>query len=366
MNPEVLSQLILLVASLASWQIDAHKHSLSYNGVRPHYVKRHVAKTYMTKLTRTNLTPRLLCLLFFAALLAPMCSSTANAQSVSGPATVSSSQSCDSSPFATDPLHIPAMGTIYLRLNNQQEQVSTVTTYFQNPITGVCQLLGATSPTYNTWTKLGDYEVSQDNGELTALGQGLSAGPYQATITLLILPKDSLCDPLSGCTVDYRGYSGLLQPLQVSTATDTVDVYIAKPITGVGYSRVDYYADSQFMYGSAELEPFNRAYLSGGIHNITIQVLFKNGEVLNVRQTINMGYDFTGQLWLKSLSYREHDSFLLFLIPAGIILALSSLLALLRVVYLRRRYKINHGLNHYAYRETDNQKQDKNDHVVVG
>jgi hypothetical protein len=263
--------------------------------------------------------------------------------------------------------HVSFTGDVYIRLSNNTETTAPVTTYFQSYQEGACHEIGTVTPQYGQWTKLGSYSGSSDqSGSLVMIGTRLGAAPYAAVAQLLVLPDPTLCMPTQDCSVTYEGYKATLQPQQISTATDQIAVYVAQPIQGVGYSKVSYYADSTYLYSGTALKPFNRNYLPGGIHTVTTTISLKNGDVLNSDQKIDMGGDPLASLVVKSFIYRSHNKALLFVGVGLIVITFVTLLGAARFVYKRRRYKINHGLNHLSEQPAEDNTDSENTPTHIG
>lgn len=264
--------------------------------------------------------------------------------------------------FSTYISNLPTQGFMYIKLANQQEVESKFTLYFENNNTGQCQLLGQVAPTYSSWLKLGYYHLQWSSGNFVAVGNSLSSGAYQAAVSILMITNPSICNPLNGCIITFNGFKGTLEPQQLSDATSELGIYSMRPLQNTSYSQVSYYADGEYVYGSNKLTPFNRDYLSGGQHSIIIQVLYKNGDLLNIHQSINMGTDYTGRLWITSIAYREHDQLLLFLVPSLIFMVILSIAGIIHNTYRRHLYRKQHGLDSYI----DAPGPEDHNHVVIG
>ncbi len=255
---------------------------------------------------------------------------------------------------------------LYIKLNNVNEHSSSVTVYFQSFSDSQCHLIGTNSPSYGGWSKVGDYNLDTTHGgSFVVAGNGLGALPYQAVASLLILPNPAVCTPSANCQVTYQGYKGVLSPQIISGATDEVAVYLASPLSGVDYNKVTYYSDNQFLYASTRLQPINRGYLDGGLHNISIQVDLSDQQTLTINQTINMGTDYTGTLFIKSLIYRTRNKALVFIIPTLVFVIILELLWIARLVYKHRLFKVEHGLNQLSKHGKDD-KTDPTDNVISG
>lgn len=243
--------------------------------------------------------------------------------------------------------YIPS-GRAYLKLNYQNNPLE-LSLYLNNYSNNQCNFIGRATANSNTWTYVGN--ISTPSKDIIIQGLNVGAAPYQAAVQLLIIPNNQ-CDPTTACSVKYAGLNGLLQLDDsniLSAATNQIAIYGLKPINGVGVKSVAYYSDAQgdLLYTSSKLNPINRNYLGGGVHNLQIQVQLDNGQTIYVNQTIDMGVDWTGTLYLKSLIYRNSGPAAVFII-VGIILILSLLiLSLSRLIYKRRLQNELHGLNRY-------------------
>jgi hypothetical protein len=222
--------------------------------------------------------------------------------------------------------------------------------YLNNYSAGVCTSVGNVTVNSNTWVYVGN--ISTKSNDVIVQGNDISAAPYQAAVNLLVVP-DNQCTPITNCTVSYGNLTGQLQLDSsniLSGATDQIAVYGLKPISGVGISSVGYYSDGQksILYSSKSLKPFDKNYLDGGLHNTQTQIKLNNGQSIYVNQTIDMGIDRTGTLFLKSLIYRNSGSAAIFIVVGIAVVIFLIILGLMRLLYKRRQTNKFHGL--YAYR----------------
>jgi hypothetical protein len=239
-------------------------------------------------------------------------------------------------------------GKAYLELNYQSSPIN-LSLYINNYNGNQCSLIGNVLVNSNTWVYVGN--ISSSSNDVIVQGLGIGAAPYQAAAKLLIVPNNQ-CVPTNACNVNYDGLSGVLQLDDsniLSGATDQIAVYGLKPISGIKVSSVNYYVDSQksLLYTSKTLGHFNRNYLDGGIHSIQSQIKLANNQTIFANQTIDMGVDWTGTLFLKSLIYRNSGSAAVFIITGICVLILFILLALTRFIYKRHQADKFHGLDSY-------------------
>ncbi len=255
--------------------------------------------------------------------------------------------------------YIPT-GRAYLKLNYQSSPIK-LSLYINNYSNSQCNFIGVANVSPNSWVYIG--QISQSSNDIIIQGSDIQVAPYQAAAQLMVVPNNQ-CTPVTNCTVSYAGLSGILQLDDsniLSGATDQIAVYGLKTLGGVGVKSVSYYADNQgdLLYSSSSLRPINRNYLSGGIHNIQLQIKLNNGQTIYVNQTIDMGIDWTGTLYLKSLIYRNSGSAAIFIIVGITLLLFVILLALARFVYKRRRTNKFHGLSNYHQPAPGRAKDDR-------
>lgn len=259
----------------------------------------------------------------------------------------------------------PLSGTVYAQLSNKSENPGAVTIYFQSLTDYSCEKVGQpTSVNTNSWTLVGNYKISDgQSAALVASGDNLQGQPYAALIKLLIVPDQSLCNPLN-CIIKYQGQDGLLSPKIISSATDEVAAYRLDPIDGLTPTRVDYYDNGTFIYSSKKIEDVNKNYLPGGKQTITATAFFNNNEQFTVTSNIDMGPDYTYTQYLKSQYYRSHNKALFVAVVGGIVGLVVGAMWLIRYIYKKRKFIKDHGLdeNHYSPDEVD----DSEDDVVVG
>ncbi len=263
-----------------------------------------------------------------------------------------------------DSLSQPISGNIYARLPSGDGS-SIVYLYSETISANSCQLLGASKISSARWIFIGNSSSPITN--IMIEGQGLNAEPYAAVVDLLVVPNPDICTPVVTCNLNYQGDLGYLQPILLSNTTDQIAVYEAKSITDVRFSSINYYADGTFLYASTQLKPINRDYLPGGTHSVFIQVNFVNKEKININQTINNGVDWSGSLRLRSDFYRSQNKFIFALVLVLIVIVICLIIWLLRIIYKRHEFKIDHGIDEYEASDMINHSNDHdNNPPVVG
>jgi len=262
-----------------------------------------------------------------------------------------------------DSLSQSISGNIYARLPAGASP-SAVYLYSEKLSDTSCQLIGAAKVFSSRWIFIGSSTSPINNIMLN--GQGLSAQPHAAVVDLLSVPNSSICTPVVVCNINYQGDKGYLQPSLLSNTAGQIAVYEAKSITDVRFTGINYYADGSFLYSSTQLKPINRNYLPGGKHSIFIQVNFVNGEKININQVVNNGVDWSGGLRLRSNFYRSHNKFIFGGVLVCILIVMILILWLIRIIYKRHEFKIDHGIDEYEASDMINHSDDPdNNHPVV-
>ncbi len=288
--------------------------------------------------------------------------------SINALSSIGSCSTTSNSSYSTTMQQLPESGSIYVRLSNNLETSSNLTLYFQSLSTGKCNLIGTAIAKYGSWTKIGSFNNSNNKygGLFIIYGNGLGAEPYASVAKLLILPDPSLCTPTTNCNIDYNGYTASLTPKIISGASDQIAIFLASSIVDAKINSIGYYDNNQYVYGRTTFAPFNNNYLQGGKHNTSVQIVFNNGETLSINKTVNMGTDYTGMLYLRSMLYRSHNKALLVGLAIAIILAILVIIWLARKVHRHRNYIKEHGLLDYKAPPPIPKPEDDSNKPIVG
>jgi hypothetical protein len=263
-----------------------------------------------------------------------------------------------------DSLNQSISGSVYVRLPAGANP-SIVYLYSETMSDTRCQLIGGAKAFSGHWTFLAN---ASDVSNIMLQGQGLNAQPYSAVANLLVVPIASICEPVIVCNTTYQGINSSLTPNLLSNTTDQIAVYQANPVTDIRRSSINYYADGTFLYSATQLKPINHDYLPGGTHAVFIQVSFLNGEKININQSVNNGVDWSGGLRLRSDFYRSHNKLVFAAAVSGVIVLLILGLWVVRILYKRHEFKIDHGLDEYEDKDMIGPKDDQNNDppVVIG
>ncbi len=249
--------------------------------------------------------------------------------------------------YGTPVSELPSSGMAYIKLGNSDEPDQQVQVYQQNINDNSCSLVGTVNATFKQWTKLGNFN-SVPNSVFVVSGNNLSALPYQAAATILLLPDSSICEPVIQCQIDLNGNKVVILPKTLSGNTDQVAVQEIQPLTGTKTATVNYYSNNVYLYSSKSVKPVDHRYLGSGINNINIKITLESGQVVYIYQTINMGNDPTGYYTFRSFLFRKHGETLFALVFIILIILVLSLLAVARYIYKKRRYNKTHGITKYA------------------
>jgi hypothetical protein len=252
-------------------------------------------------------------------------------------------------------------GTIYVKIP-YRTNTQPVSIYFQAFSNNNCASLGTENVSYGLWTKIGSLnqeQIGNFGGTFIAQSTNISAAPYQAALDILIVQNPNTCNPTLACNISYDGYTGYIQPSLISEATDQIAVFLVSPYQNEKVTGIAYYDKDVYLYSTKKLEPFNKDYLSGGLHNVSIVISLANGQKLNLSKNINMGPDYARVDFIRSILYRSSGTTrILFYITAGLIL-LYILLAVARLIYKKHFYTVEHGLDKDIAPPEDNNPEDQ-------
>jgi hypothetical protein len=255
-----------------------------------------------------------------------------------------------------DRLNQSISGSVYVRLPAGGSP-SIVYLYSESDSDTSCQLLGGAKAFSGHWTFLAN---ASNVSNIMLQGLGLNTQPHSAVVNLLVVPLASICSPVVVCNTTYQGINGYLQPNLISNTIDKIAVYQANSVTDIRRLSINYYADGTFLYSATQLRPINRNYLPGGTHAIFIQVSFVNSEKININQTVNTGVDWSGGLRLRSDFYRSHNKLVFAAVICGVVVLLILGLWVVRIIYKRHEFKIDHGLDEYEDKDMISPKDDQN------
>jgi len=251
---------------------------------------------------------------------------------------------------------LPSSGSIYLRL--PPNQISEPITLFLQPFSNnECINLGTVVPSTTSWIKIADLESTFNLTEGAGfIAESVNIGSTQSekALDMLIAPSQSTCVVTTSCLTSYNGLSGSLNPNVLSGANDQIAVYSANPLSNTSLTTVNYYSNQKLLYSTAKLSQFNRDYLDGGEHHVTIIANFKNGEQLTVNQSINTGTDISGYLWLRSALYNSKNKPLFIINLVAIIVLLCVIILLTLRLHRKRRHRFQQEPASFEKLPTDN------------
>jgi len=279
---------------------------------------------------------------------------------------------CDANPYSvSQTVDNFAGGTsAYIRLNAASEVSTPVNVYLQNLSDMSCKLIGSTTAVINNWAKItSDAKDQKLNGVIIiTYSTQENVEVYQATFQLLFLANNSICSSVTtACNASFNGYSGVLTAPTSSKATDDIQMYKIEDITNAEFSKVDYYDGPSFLYSAKKIGPVNHDYLSGGSHQVTTQVSFKNGQILTISKKVDGGFDFSGGLAIRSYIYRSKNKTVAIGVVIGFVLLFLLLLAFIHFLVRRHFYKIDHGLDKAAQIEKPHYSEvDESLHITSG
>ena len=279
---------------------------------------------------------------------------------------------CDTNPYSvSEPVDNFAGGTsVYVRLNAASEVSTPVNVYLQNLSDMSCNLIGSTTAVINNWAKVTSEANNQKLNGVVIITYSAQENVevYQATFQLLFLANNSICSSVTtACNTTFNNYGGVLTVPTSSKATDDIQMYKLDDISNAEFTKVDYYDGPSFLYSSKKLDPVNHNYLTGGSNQVTIQVSFKNGQLLTIAQKVDGGFDFSGGLAIRSYIYRSKNKTVAIGIVIGVVLLFLMLLAFIHFLVRRHFYKIDHGLDKEAQIEKPHYSEvDESLHITSG
>lgn len=261
----------------------------------------------------------------------------------------------------------PVSGKVYSKLAKTIPD-SPLNLYYQDPSgNSRCVIIGQTNANSDTWQQSGSIDSALQLKQILADGPTKSVDVYQATIKLLVLPEDNLCESVdTECHTTYQGNKGVLKPILQSGAIDQIAIYGVLPINDAKIKEVAYFSDGQFLYfdEQKQIKPVNKNYLADGKHTVTTQVTFDNAQKFTITKEIDMGKDYTGFTTLKSYYYKSKNRYLYVIGAIVLFILISVALMVARALHNRKLYKEEHGIENY--KATQVKKEDEKDKIIVG
>ncbi|MDQ5972379.1 MAG: hypothetical protein QG553_538 [Patescibacteria group bacterium] len=286
-------------------------------------------------------------LLLVAVLLATGLTQTVQAEGEELAPTVQCGRS-DLTQFSAAVDGLPAGSALYAKTTTPAAQFA-VDAYFETYEPASCSKLGTATIQNTTWTKIGTLGAGMTGaGSLSVQGEEAGADAFAAVATVMVVPP-GLCEPVTNCEITYKDLKGTLQPKTVSVRGDFLTVQLASPVDSVGFSKVEYFSDDQFLYRKTELERINRNYLAGGEQVIKRVVYLNDGQTFTTTQTIDMGPDSDATLLIRSWFYRQRGEVKVLLLLSIFLILPIILIGIIRYIHRRHIKRVDHGLDHYKH-----------------
>ncbi len=270
------------------------------------------------------------------------------ARADSNNATVDTGCDADDSPSYTGTLSVPD-GTYdaYARLSKRGEQ-ATVRAYAQTASGeyGICQKLGEVAASGDSWTKLGELTAAGDK-EYTLQLSSIALGglPDANRPAILLVPHDNpICVPRIECELTVNGQAGFVRPTGTLLNEDSLHVLLVTNPDASTIAGVRYYVDNKLAYETSQLKPFDLRYVSYPKQKLARAVIYTSGQQIILPGEVPSNYqDSFGNLMFR-LGKQYPNIITIALVLLGVILLLSSILAITHAVWHHRNWQYNHGI----------------------
>ncbi len=236
---------------------------------------------------------------------------------------------------------------IYVRLG-QRTQTAPVNVYFQGFTDNVCTPVGGGQVSGAGWAKLGSLALTKE----TALGTFTLASPTLQSLpnanrptVMLVSQTHPVCAPTDECRIKINGRDATLRASATQSTGDTLHTVVVKDPSEDIIQDVAYYIDNKPAYTATELKAFDLRYVGMGRHTLATVVSYKSGQQAVISDNVDQGY--SGDLNYLFFTYvtSKKSLWLITASPVVFLLSLGLMLAFVRYIYQRRKWRVTHGLS---------------------
>lgn len=234
---------------------------------------------------------------------------------------------------------------VYARLAKRGEQAQ-VQSYAQvSGNYGVCRQFGAMIASGDKWTKLGEFRVIDREVFTFQLSSQVLAGmPAANRPTVLLVPRNNpVCVPNIECGVRLDGQAGYVRPTGTLLNQNSLHVFRVVDPTKDTIKKVGYYVDSQLVYTTASLQPFDLRYVSLPGQSISRVVEYVSGQRIILPAAAPSDHADTFGHFLFRLRNMYPETFNTVAWGGGVFVSMALLLVILQSLQRRHDWRYHHG-----------------------
>ncbi len=239
----------------------------------------------------------------------------------------------------------PGAYDVFVRAGRIEDEAAAEL-YSTNYISPSCTSIGTAQSSISSWQKTGSYTVNDNypSSFILKLAAPSTSFSGASSPSVLFVSKDyNLCNLSAGCEVEYKGSKFTLSPKKISMKSDTLKAGVLLPYADQPISKVIYNVDKKTVYTKKTLEPFNLNYVADGKHTLGRSVVLANGAVLIDKQEVDINSPGLRNT-IVSMFYVHSKAVIAVAAVFLLLIAFMAVLALLRWIDRRRRWRQNHIL----------------------
>ncbi len=262
--------------------------------------------------------------------------------------TLTSDTGCDELPSYTGNLELKAGDyDVYVRLARIGD-TAIVKSYVQLPGQhGNCTLLGDSDvqASGNRWIKAGSFSAFRAQEYIFQLSSdSLSSLPNANRPSIMLVPKNSsICIPSEKCDVSIGSEKGYVLPPGTLLNKNSLHVLLLINPSTDAVKRVYYYVDSELVYKSNLLQPFDERYIAYPEQSLTRVIKYASGQDVVIESKSSTTHQDSLSNFIFRLSQKYPKTLLFIAWIAGIFCVALILLASLRLLQRRYDYRVHHG-----------------------
>lgn len=251
-------------------------------------------------------------------------------------------------PYYTGTTSLP-IGTydVYVKLGKTGQNIPVQAFFYTDNNEASCTAIGATEASSDTWKEVGAYSSSDSSTAITfqLSSEALQDLPDANRPTLMFIPQsDPVCVPKAECETTIDGQTAYIQPNGIALGDNALNILRVKSLEGDTVTHVEYYADSELLYETKQLEPFNGKIVPYYATKLYRVIYYASGQkaVIESQATTIVDNSLLASTVLRL--YKHYEQILKFV---GIALAAAIILLITHLTLLaferRRKWRLAHG-----------------------
>lgn len=238
---------------------------------------------------------------------------------------------------------------VYVKLGKIGQDIPVGASAYTESGTSTCVSIGAINASSDEWRKIGAYSSTNASMEMIfqLSSETLQNLPDANRPSLMLVPQENpVCTPKIECETTIANQTAYIRPNGIALDDNMLNIFQVTDPAHDKLLKVEYYADSELLYNTAQLESFNESFVPYYATKLYRVMYYDSGQKVIIENQTHPIADSSLLFSMLLKTFKHYEQTLRIVgLALGIVLALTIIRLVILALDRRHRWRLAHGFD---------------------